>query len=129
MKLLVAHDHDIINALAYDIEDIEDPDTHEHMWQLIDEQGIPYGDPYDYDNYYVYVVDDPYIIDELKNVPEITKYCIQGGRIVYLEDYSLDEIKRLKREVEKMRDNLEVTQVEMLYDISLLILGLEGGLK
>ena len=126
MKLLVQKEDDnTIEAMAYDIEEIIDPESHEYIYILKDEKGIPIGNPYT-GNYYIFDIgNDEVLIDELKHVVDIHWYCVEDGCIKLKGSTSLNEIREVKRMVNYIKNTIELNELELLYQISLLILGLE----
>ena len=128
MKILVNKIDDSIVDLAYDIDITHNEDENsdgETIFQLKDEYGqiIPnksYGG-----EYYIFDTGDDEVINkELMEAELPGLYCIEDGCIILKGAYSLNEIRKVKRDVSYIANTLELNQLEILYELSLLQLGL-----
>ena len=127
MKLLVHQGTDEILFLADDIEDlgrIENDQNDDSMYKLIyHEKNTP--EEYYKGKCYIYDTgDDPIINKELMEANLPGEYCIQDGNIILKPGYAMTEIKSVKRNTERLISILEVNQLELLYELSLLQLGI-----
>lgn len=123
MKLLVHEGTDEILFLADDIEELGPANdaNNNNIYELKynDKDSIfHHGKCYIYDT-----GDDPIINQELLEADIPGNYCIEDGNIVMKAAYSLSEIKKVKRDTAKLINMLEVGQLNLLYEMSLLQLG------
>lgn len=126
MKILVDKNTDTIVGLSYDIEEQvpKDNENDLHIFILKDKQKNTIkrfkGE------YYIFDTGDDSVIEKELMEADLSDglYCIQDGDIVLKNAYSLNEIRKVKREVEYIKNTLEINQLELLYELSLLQLGL-----
>lgn len=127
MKLLVGKDSDLIMAIAYDIDILQTnypENSNERVYLLKDEKGLVYDDPIQGEFYIYDTGNDPVIDKELKEADLPGRYCIENGEICMKDAYSLNEIRQVKRDVAYIINTLELNQIELMYELSLLQLGL-----
>ena len=129
MKLLVDKSNDLIVALAYDINKTSaskyNPDRDYAYYSCKDKDGNMIPNKAFEGAYYIYDTGNDKVIEkELLNANIPGDYAIEDGRIVTKGSYSLDEIRKVKREVSYIKNTLEINQLDLLYEISLMQLGL-----
>lgn len=126
MKLLVHKGTDEILMLADEIEEIgpaNDQDNnmlYELKWNDQNNSTFYKGKCYIYDT-----GDDPIVNEELSLADLPGNYCIEDGCIVMKSNYSLTEIKNVKRDTTRLISMLEVSILDLLYELSLLQLGIK----
>lgn len=130
MKVLVdAYTNTILN-IAYDIEetplDDNDPEEQEakKIYQLKDENEQPIGIPFAGQCYIYDTGDNEVINKELREAELPGKYLIEDGNIVVQENCIMNELKKVKRDASYIINTLELNQVELMYELSLIQLGL-----
>ena len=123
MKVLVNKITNEIMFISNDIELREVDGTNDMCYCLKNEAGEEFdhivGDYYIFDT-----GENEELAEELANLENPGLYCIVDGVVKSKNDYILCEINRAKRETTELIKDLELNQIELLYEMSLLQLGL-----
>ena len=125
MKILAGADDGYILAIGEDVELIgTDDSTEEDIYRFKDKNGKFYGDAHQGKFIIFDTGDDEVLNKELMEAELPGNYCIEDGRIIIKQAASLNMIREVKRDVSYIINTLELNQLEILYELSLLQLGL-----
>ena len=130
MKVLVDSYTDTILSIAYDIDEItlqeanSEDEEPKKIYQLKDENEQPIGIPFAGQCYIYDTGNNEVINKELREAELPGKYLIEDGNIVVQENCIMNELKKVKRDATYIINTLELNQVELMYELSLLQLGL-----
>ncbi len=129
MKILVDNSTDLVVALAFEIDKSpsskSNSDKDYAYYSCKDKHGNMIPNKGFEGSYRIYDTGNDKVIEkELLNATIPGDYYIEDGKLVTKGSYSLNEIRKVKREVSYIKNTLEINQLDLLYEISRMQLGL-----